>query len=105
MPHRPTPTRRYFLTYRGVTLPLCLSEELAPDALRNRNTYFQADYDAAGRMLWLEKMVYGEVELRHDYGWASDGTLCSATISTPDEEPQVRTFGPAGKTPRPCPSA
>ncbi|CAN5191502.1 hypothetical protein BH10PSE16_BH10PSE16_41830 [soil metagenome] len=92
------PTRRYFLTYRGVTLPLCLSEELAPDALRNRNTYFQADYDEAGRMLWLEKMVYGEVELRHDYDWASDGSLCRATISTPDEEPQVREFGPGART-------
>ena len=57
MPTRPTPTLRYFLTYRGVTLPLCLTEELAPDALRNRNTYFQADHDEAGRMLWLEKMV------------------------------------------------
>jgi hypothetical protein len=89
-----TLTRRYFLTYRGVTLPLCLSEELTLDALRNRNTYFQAEYDEAGRMLWLEKMVYGEVELRHDYRWASDGSLASATITTEDEEPQVREFGP-----------
>lgn len=88
------PTRRYFLTYRGVTLPLCLSEELTPEALRNRNTYFQADYDAAGRMLWLEKVVYGEVELRHDYRWAGDGRLASATITTGDEEPQVREFEP-----------
>ena len=87
------PTRRYFLTYRGVTLPLCLSEELEPSAMLNRNTYFQAEYDPAGRMLWLEKMVYGEVELRHDYDWASDGTLQRATISAPDEEPQVREFG------------
>ena len=94
MSQLPTPTRRYFLTYRGVTLPLCLSEELTLDALLNRNTYFQAEYDAAGRMRWLEKMVYGEVELRHDYDWASDGTLRRATISAPDEEPQVREFGP-----------
>ncbi|MDO8773579.1 MAG: DUF6156 family protein [Burkholderiaceae bacterium] len=94
----PTPTRRYFLTYRGVTLPLCLTEELTPEALRNRNTYFQADYDEAGRMLWLEKRVYGEVELRHDYRWGDDGTLCSATISSPDEEPQVRHFGPGTPT-------
>lgn len=80
---------RYFLTYRGVTLPLCLTEELAPDALRNRNTYFRAAYDDAGRVLWLEKLVYAEVEMRHDYQWHSDGTLATATISSPDEEPQV----------------
>ena len=53
-----TPTLRHFLTYRGVTLPLTLTEELAPDALRNRNTYFRAAYDAADRMIWLEKLVY-----------------------------------------------
>lgn len=91
----PTSTQRYFLTYSGVTLPLRLTEELTLDALRNRNTYFQADYDAAGRMLWLEKRVYGEVEMRHDYEWGSDGSLRKAIISTEDEEPQVKEFGPA----------
>ncbi|WP_428422265.1 DUF6156 family protein [Methylibium sp.] len=89
------PHLRYFLTYRGMTLPLCLVEELAPEALRNRNTYFRAAYDAAGRMVWLEKLVYAEVELRHDYRYGSDGTLCGATISTPDEEPQQLQIGSA----------
>lgn len=84
---------RYFLTYRGMCLPLCLVEELAPDALRNRNTYFRAGYDAADRLLWLEKLVYGEVEMRHDYRYGSDGALRGATISTPDEEPQTLQFG------------
>lgn len=85
---------RYFLTYRGMSLPLCLVEELAPDALRHRNTYFRAGYDAADRLLWLEKLVYGEVEMRHDYRYRSeDGTLRGATISTPDEEPQILQFG------------
>ena len=92
MPH--TPTLRYFLTYRGTTLPLCLAEELAPDALRNRNTYFRAAYGDAGRMLWLEKLVYGEVELRHDYHWRDDGTLAGATIHTPDEAPQELSYEP-----------
>ena len=86
----PAPSRlRYFLTYRGVSLPLCMAEELAPDALRNRNTYFQAEHDEAGRMLWVEKLVYGEVEMRHDYHYDVNGALRSATIHTPDEEPQV----------------
>lgn len=89
MPTTPAePSLRYFLTYRGVKLPLALAEELAPDALRNRNTYFRAAYDEAGRMQWVEKLVYGDVELRHDYRWDGDGRLCSATISAPGEEPQ-----------------
>jgi len=87
-----TPSLRYFLTYSGVSLPLRLTEELTPDTLRNRNTYFQAAYDSAGRMLWLEKMVYGEVEMRHDYEWSAAGQLSKAIIRTDDEEPQVREF-------------
>ncbi|TAK75376.1 MAG: hypothetical protein EPO12_18795 [Aquabacterium sp.] len=79
---------RYFLTYRGIALPLVLTEELAPEALRHRNTYFRAAYDAQGRMLWVEKLVYDEVEMRHDYRWADDGSLCGATVSMPDEEPR-----------------
>jgi hypothetical protein len=92
MPNHSSVTLRYFLTYSGVTLPLHLNEELRGDALSNRNTYFQAAFDTHGRMLWLEKRVYGDVEMRHDYEWDSTGNLCRATISTMDEEPQVREF-------------
>jgi hypothetical protein len=83
---------RYFLTYRGVKLPLCLTEELAADALRHRNTYFQAAYDSQGQMVWFEQLVYGEVALRHDYRYGHDGQLCGATIRVPDEEPQELFF-------------
>lgn len=85
-------TLRYFLTYRGVRLPLTLTEELAPDALQHRNTYFRAAFDDAGRMHWLEKLVYGEVEMRHDYRWHADGRLAGATIRTLDEEPRELAF-------------
>lgn len=89
-------TRRYFLTYRGVKLPLQMAEELAPEALRNRNTYFEVAYDDAGRMVRVEKRVYGEVELRHDYVHDADGRLVQATITGPDDdEPQVLQMGPA----------
>jgi hypothetical protein len=80
---------RYFLTYRGVSLPLCMAEELDPEALRNRNTYFRAAYDTAGRMQWVEKLVYGEVEMRHDYRYGEDGTLREATVTEQDEAPRV----------------
>lgn len=89
----PPTTVRYFLTYRGVSLPLKLAEELTEDALRNRNTYFRAGYDAAGCMAWVEKLVYGEVEMRHDYHWDAEGRLDGATLQWPDEEPQVLRFG------------
>jgi hypothetical protein len=36
--------------------------------------------------------VYGEVALRHDYRYGREGRLCGATISVPDEEPQVLSF-------------
>jgi hypothetical protein len=93
-PPQGTPLLRYFLTYRGIRLPLTLTEELAPEALRHRNTYFRAAYDEAGRVLWLEKLVYGEVELRHDYEWDPDGRLRSATVLSSGEEPQVLRLGP-----------
>lgn len=83
-----TATVRHFLTYRGVGLPLTLVEELGPQALRHRNTFIRAGYDEAGRLLWVEKLVYGEVEMRHDYRWRSNGTLAGATLHSADEEPR-----------------
>lgn len=88
-----TPAPRYFLTYRGITLPLNLVEELTREDLHNRNTYFRASYDTRGRMIQVEKLVYGEVELCHVYHWGDDGILRDATISTPDEEPRVLHLG------------
>lgn len=82
---------RYFLTYRGVKLPLQFAEELQPDALRNRNTWFQVDYDASGRIVSCEKKVYGETEMRHDYEWDGE-RLIRARIAIGDDEPQVMEF-------------
>jgi hypothetical protein len=78
---------RYFLTYSSRTLPLQLVEELPVEALRNRNTWFEAVYDPSGRMLSVCKLVYGDVEMRHDYEYAEDGRLASALIQMADEEP------------------
>lgn len=85
-------TQRYFLTYSGVKLPLQLLEELPADALRNRNTYLRASYDEAGRMLRCEKMVYGEVELCHDYVYDADGRLLQAVIRMGDDDAQTLNF-------------
>jgi len=84
---------RYFLTYRGVRLPLQLAEELSADDVRNRNTYFAARYDAAGRLTEIDKCVYGEVEMTHRYTWdAASGQLTQAIIQVGEEEPQALSF-------------
>ncbi|WP_028998614.1 DUF6156 family protein [Azohydromonas australica] len=87
-------TVRCFLTYSGVKLPLQLSQQLDTASLRHRNTYFRAEYDAQGRMCRCDKMVYGEVEMRHDYRYDAGGALCEAVItSVHEDEPQVLAFG------------
>jgi hypothetical protein len=80
---------RYFLPYSGVSLPLNLVSPLAANDLNNRNTYFRALYDATDRLLLAEKLVYGEVELRHAYEYRAEGGLARAVIVLGDEETEV----------------
>jgi len=79
---------RFFLSYTGIQLPLRLTGELDAASLRHRNTYLRAQYDDAGRLLRCEKLVYGEVEMRHEYRYADDGRLVAATITQGDEPPR-----------------
>ncbi len=84
---------RYFLTYKGVSLPLQLTQELQADELRNRNTYFEAHYDAQGRITAIDKKVYGEVEMTHRYVWdAASGQLAQATVQIGDDEAQTLSY-------------
>ncbi|MCC3245844.1 DUF6156 family protein [Methylocystis sp. WRRC1] len=80
---------RYFLTYSGVRLPLKLVRPLEAAELGNRNTFFRATYDPAGRLATCEKLVYGEVELAHAYAYRDDGTLAHARIEMGDEVTEV----------------
>jgi hypothetical protein len=82
-------TFKYFLSYSGVELPLVMVSPIGADALENRNTYFRVGYDAGGRMVTCEKIVYGEVELRHIYHYSADGCLESALIAMTDEETEI----------------
>lgn len=88
---------RYFLTYSGVSLPLNLVSPLAASDLENRNTYFRALYDGENRLLTCEKMVYGEVELRHVYEYRADGLLARALIAMGDDEETEVRFDESGK--------
>jgi hypothetical protein len=88
---------RYFLTYTGVSLPLNLVSPLSASDLENRNTYFRALYDQAERLLVCEKIVYGEVELRHVYEYAEHGALARARIAMGDDEETEVLFDENGK--------
>lgn len=88
-------TTRYFLTYRGIGLPLSLGEEVDAAAVQHRGTYFRAHYDARNRMVRCEKLVYGEVELEHVYEYDLEGRLTRATLTAAGDDPQVLSFGAA----------
>jgi hypothetical protein len=85
-------TRRYFLATSGVKLPIKLVNPVEADALTNRNTYISASYDASGRLLRFDKIVYGDIELTHLYEYDDAGLLRRAEIILLDEDPVVLTF-------------
>jgi YD repeat-containing protein len=88
---------RYFLTYTGVKLPLKLMTELEPAQLENRNTYFRGYFDDEGRLVGLQKLVYGEVEMEHRYAYHANGALKSVEIVDADGELNGMTFDENGE--------
>ena len=88
---------RYFISYSGVKLPLKLVNELEDEShLENRNTYFRGFFDTDQRLLLLEKLVYGDIELRHQYTYHPNGTLAEAEITDADGEINVLSFDETG---------
>ncbi|MCA1975323.1 MAG: DUF6156 family protein [Caenispirillum sp.] len=88
---------RHFVTYSGIRLPLKLVTPLADDQLDNRNTFFRGTFDALGRLVACEKLVYGAVELTHRYAYHGDGpVLARAEVTGPDGEIKVMTFDETG---------
>jgi hypothetical protein len=88
---------RYFLTYSGIKLPLNLVTPIDEADTRNRNTYLRGYYDAQDRLVALEKIVYGEIELEHRYQYHDNGQLSRAEIHlVADEELTVLCFDESG---------
>lgn len=83
---------RYFLSYTGSKLPLKLLEELEPAQLANRNTYFCGYFDAAERLIAIQKIVYGEVEMQHRYTYSESGQLIAVEITDAEGEIQCANF-------------
>ena len=79
-------TCRYFTTYSGVKLPFKLVGELGEHEIRNRNTFFRGYFDADGVLLGFQKVVYGDVELEHQYSYDDEGNLRQAEITDADRE-------------------
>jgi hypothetical protein len=76
---------RYFVTYSGIKLPLRLVNQLEAAELENRNTYFRAQYDGQDRLIAVEKLVYGDIELVHRYYYHPTGALKAAHIDMDGE--------------------
>jgi hypothetical protein len=88
--------RRYFVTYTGVELPFKFVNELAPEALANRNTYYCVYYDKSGRLVEFEQFAYGAVELAHRYEYHDNGALRRVEILMPEEDPMIKCFDEQG---------
>lgn len=84
----PDRTIRCFTSYSGARLPLKLVGELATDELRNRNTYYRGEFEAGERLMRCEKVVYGEIEVSHEYLYHPDGRLAKAVIHGAGDEPE-----------------
>jgi hypothetical protein len=80
---------RYFLSYSGVKLPLNLVSPLGENELGNRNTYIRAAYDGLDRLVRCEKIVYGEVELKHEYEYDEEGVLRRAVIEMDEDSAEL----------------
>ena len=80
---------RYFTSYSGVRLPLRLVGEPAVDDMRNRNTFYRGGFAADGRLLRCEQMVYGEIEVCHEYSYHPDGRLARAVIRAGGDDPET----------------
>lgn len=89
-------TTRYYISYTGVTLPLKLTNELDPDAMDNRITYFTGYYDENDLLLKIEKIVYSEVEFSHVYEYDENKMIIKAILIEEDEDPRTLIFDANG---------
>lgn len=84
--------QRYFVAYTGVRLPFKLINELTPEEIHNRNTYFRGYFDEQERIMGFDKLAYSEIELAHRYTYHDNGKLRSAEITDIDGETRMLIF-------------
>ena len=86
----------YYLSYSGVSLPLKLVRPLEAAAIENRNTFFGVCLDGNGREILIHKVVYGEIELEHRYGYHDCGALSWVDIRDEEGDTQRLNFAADG---------
>lgn len=86
-----------FLSYSGTGLPLNMVSPITDEAIENRNTWFGVCIDEYGRIRLIHKLVYGSVELSHEYQYNDDGKLVVADIRSIDDEATRLWFDGDGK--------
>jgi hypothetical protein len=86
---------RCFVTYTGIKLPFKLINELEPQEVQNRNTWFRGYFDG-DRLLGFDKYAYGEIELSHRYSYHDNGKLKQAEITDIDGETTLLEFDAEG---------
>ena len=87
---------RHFVTYTGIAMPFRLVGPIKDAEVGNRNTFIRAWYDADGRLAGFDKLVYGEVELAHRYGYHGNGALARAEIEMCGEDRVTMLFDEGG---------
>lgn len=87
---------RYFVTYTGVKLPFKLVNPLEEKDVENRNTFFRGYFDGQDRLTGFQRIVYGEVELEHQYQYHGNGVLQQAEVTDADGEVSVLRFDESG---------
>ncbi|WP_221801803.1 DUF6156 family protein [Oceanobacter mangrovi] len=95
-----TPYDRYFLSYSSPKLPLKMVNPLGNDEIDNRNTYFGANFDNKGRLTLVQQLVYGSIELSHQYEYDENDNLLTAEIKNADDEIKKLWFSPDGQITR-----
>ena len=87
---------RCFLSYSGAGLPLNMVSEVSAVEVQNRNTFFGANYDESGRLMRVHKLVYGSIELSHEYVYDCEGKLLQADVCNVDDESRRLFFDATG---------
>ena len=88
---------QFFLSYSGARLPLNMVGGLPADEIANRNTFFGVCIDDQQRTVLIHKVLYGELELQHRYGYHDNGALAWAEILDDEGEQRLLQFDGQGQ--------
>jgi hypothetical protein len=71
----------YFGGFTGYDLPIRLQHRITKAEAEKLRSYYVAEYDRAGRVAVVRKIVDGRIAFRHEYTYDAEGVLVEARIS------------------------